>query len=96
MVYDGLRFVHDALQMLGAVEALGINFVDVLRARGPGGKPAIGGDDLDAAQGLTVGGCVTEDVLDFFACEFSGGDLRRRKRRQQPLLLWRGGCFYSI
>ena len=79
-----------------STELAGEKIEHILRARGPGGKPAVGGDDLDAAQGLTVGGCVTEDMLDFFASEFSGGDLRRRKRSQQPLLLWRGGRFGSI
>jgi hypothetical protein len=39
---DLLRLLDDGGEMVGAFQALGIKFVDVLRARGARGEPAAG------------------------------------------------------
>jgi hypothetical protein len=39
IVHDGLGFLQDAVQMIHSTEALPINFVDVLRARGTSSEP---------------------------------------------------------
>ena len=44
------------LQVRWVAEALGIDLVDVLRAGGPGGEPAVLGDDFQAADGALLPG----------------------------------------
>src|SRR5262245_35377418 len=44
----------DLRQVFGAPEALGVNLVDVLGARGAGGEPAVLGDHLEATYLLPV------------------------------------------
>ena len=51
---DALGLLHDGLEVGGSLEALGIDFVDVFGAGGPGGEPAVGGDHLQAADGSVV------------------------------------------
>src|ERR1700746_309837 len=46
VVDDLLRLVHKRLQVGLIPEALGVNLVDVLSTRWPGGKPSVRGDDL--------------------------------------------------
>src|SRR5258708_13953508 len=53
-IEDLLRLGLDAGQVLLAAERLGVELVDVLRPRRPGGEPAGLGADLQAAQRLAV------------------------------------------
>lgn len=48
--------------MIVAAETLGVDFVDVLGTRGPGGEPAVLRDDLDAADGRAVAGASTRSI----------------------------------
>src|ERR1700748_1397693 len=63
-VDDRLRFLQDALQVLSAAEALGVDLVDVLGARGPRRVPAALGADLDAADRGAIARRVGDDALD--------------------------------
>ena len=76
--------------MILAAEALGIDLVDLLRARGPGGKPAVLGDHLDAAEGGAIAGGGGELGRDRIAGQRGEGELAGRERGQQLLLLGRG------
>ena len=49
-----LRLLLDARQVLGAAEGLGVDLVDVLGARRPGGEPGVLGDDLQPADRRVV------------------------------------------
>src|SRR5258708_10782047 len=53
-VQDLLSFGLDAGEVLRAAERFGVQLVDVLRPRRPGGEPAGLGDDLQAAERLAV------------------------------------------
>src|SRR5688572_17334668 len=57
---DLLRLGHDCVQMLGVFEAFGVDLVDVLRAAGAGGEPAVWGDDLEPADRRVVAGGARE------------------------------------
>jgi len=49
-----LGFLQDAVQVVGALEALGVDLVDVRGAGGARGEPAGFGRDLEAAEGGVV------------------------------------------
>ncbi len=55
--------------MLRALEAFGIHLVNVLRAGGTGGEPAVLGDDLESANGSVVLGRAGELGDDLVARE---------------------------
>ena len=76
--------------MLGAFQALGVEFVDVLRARRTCGKPAAGRDNLQPANRGVISGSSGESRRDRLASEFCSGDVFRREFLEQVLLLGRG------
>src|SRR5215813_5020268 len=57
IVYDRLRFVHDRIEVGLVLKTLRIDFVDVLGARGPGGKPPVGSHHLEATNRCAVTRC---------------------------------------
>ncbi len=73
-----------------AVEALGVDFVDVFGAGGAGGEPAVFRRNLEAADRGVVAGRFREDRCDGFAGEGLRGDLRGRELGELGFLL-RGG-----
>src|SRR6266446_9428099 len=67
-IVDGcLRFALDLPQVSLAAETLRIDLVDIFGARRPRGKPSALGDDLDAAERLTVSRCGGERRSDRLA-----------------------------
>ena len=53
--HDTARFIDDRREVLGTLEAFGINFIDVFRARRARGEPAIFAHDLEAANRCVIG-----------------------------------------
>ena len=53
---DLLSLGDDGVEVRRVLEALGVDLVDVLRARRPGGEPAARGDDLQPADRRVVAG----------------------------------------
>ncbi len=66
---EGFGFRLDGFQVVGAVEAFGVDFVDVFGAGGAGGEPAIFCGDLQPADGRVVAGGFGKDGGDGFAGE---------------------------
>src|SRR6185312_66793 len=60
LFHDLLRFRHYAIQMIGAPEAFRVEFVDVLGAGWPGGKPTVGRRDFQAADRRIVAGRIRQ------------------------------------
>ena len=58
LIDDLLRFGLDLLKVFRTLEAFGIDFVDVLRAGGAGGKPAVGCHHFETANRRAVAGGV--------------------------------------
>ena len=71
---DLLRLLNDGGEMLSVFQALGEEFVDVLRARRTCGKPAAGRDNLQAPDRGVISGSACEFRCDRFASEFCSGD----------------------
>src|SRR6185503_7248043 len=86
---DLLRFADDLLEVLGTLERLGVELVDVLRARRPRGEPAAGRDDLDAPDRRAVARRSGEDRLDVLAREAGRRDVARLEVEQLGLALGR-------
>src|SRR5260370_41523121 len=84
----GLRLALDLPQVSLAAKTLRIDLVDIFGARRPRGKPSAIGDDLDAAERLTVSRRGSERRSNRLAGQFRDGELLRRKRLQQGLLRW--------
>src|ERR1700759_747504 len=74
LVHQGLRFFEQALQMRVAVEALGVDLVDLLGARRPRRNPAALRTDADAADGRAVAGRLRDDLGDGLAGDLPGRD----------------------
>src|SRR5580704_3974627 len=72
-------------------EALGVHFVNLLRARRPRRKPPILCDHLDAAKGVAVSGSCGESPLDLLAGQFGDVDIGCRQFLQHGLLFPSGG-----
>src|SRR5665213_1152975 len=70
MVDDSLRLVQDSAQMIRSPKTLGINLVNVFRPGGARRKPSAFGDYLQPTDWRAVARRVSEDGLDFFACQF--------------------------
>src|SRR3954471_1756098 len=69
---DGaLRVLLNQLQMVLVAKALRVDLVDILGARWPGGKPAVRGLDLDAAERLVVARRFGPDSRDRIAGKFA-------------------------
>ncbi len=73
--------------MAGVAEALGVDLVDLLRARGARAEPALARDDLDAADRRAIARRHVEDGGDGFAGERVGAELGLRQVLQHRLLL---------
>ena len=86
LVHQRLRLVQQALQVCLALEALGVDLVDLLGARRPRREPAAPGTDADAADGRAVARRLGGDLGDGFAGDLPGGD-RLGRQRGQPLIL---------
>src|SRR5438874_1737851 len=84
-----LSLLLDPLQVLGAPKTLGVDLVDILGARRPGGEPAEIGLDLDAAEGLAVAGRLAERGADGISGEILQAKLLGRDGLQD-VFLWRG------
>ncbi len=76
---DRQRLGLHLVQMLDALEALGVDFVDLLSAGGTSGKPAIFGHDLEPADGRAVGRRVRELGDDRLTRHRGRGDHLRRQ-----------------
>src|SRR5260370_4377422 len=76
-------------QMTIAAEAVGVDLVDILGARGPRREPAAVGNHLDPAEALAVAGCGDEGGEDRLAGELGGAEAIGRQLLQQGLLLRR-------
>ena len=81
--------------MLGAFQALGVEFVDVLRARRTCRKPAAGRDNLQPANRGVISGSSSESRRDRLTSEFCSGDVFRREFLEQVLLFGGGGSVDS-
>ena len=90
-VDDLLGLLLDHGQVLGALEGLGVDLVDVLRARGAGGEPGVGGGHLESADGGVVARRAHEAVDDRLPGQLGGGDVLRRQGRELGLLGLGGG-----
>src|SRR3984957_2784386 len=77
-------------------EALGVNFVNLLRARRPRRKPSILCGHFDSANGVAVSGSCGEDLLDLFAGEFGNVDIGCRQFLQGGLLFQVGGSLHAF
>ena len=75
MVHDLLSFAHDSVQVSLIFEALRIDLVDVLGARGPGREPAVVGHNLEAADRRAVTWGRSQ-----FGCDRLASELRGRNR----------------
>ena len=53
-IKNSLGFLQDPFQVGLAFETLCIEFIDVLRPRGPGGKPSVRGYHLQTADGTPI------------------------------------------
>src|SRR5450432_3126862 len=87
--HDFPGLIEDGIEMRGALEALGVDLVDVLRAGWPRGKPAIFCDDLEAANDGVVGRRARKLVQDRLSGKFLRAHRFGRQLLQQRLL--RGG-----
>src|SRR3990172_3964673 len=88
---EGLRLFLNPAQVVHSQETLGVNLVDVLRARGTRGEPPVFGHDFQPADGTPVPRCVREDFPDLLPRKGYGIDLAWRKPRKNLLLPGRGG-----
>ena len=79
-----------------AVEALRVDFVDVLRPRRTCREPSRLGHDLETANGCAVARRSGEDGLDWLAGKVGGLHLLRRQLLQLVLLLRRSLCLDPI
>src|SRR5712672_2456618 len=68
-VHHLLSFTHDRVQMRLALEALSVDFVDVLGAGRPSCKPSVFCYDLEAANRRLISRSPSEFRGDWLACE---------------------------
>src|SRR5688572_4772059 len=80
------------MQVVGTEEALGVDLVDALGARGTGCEPTVLRDDLQAPDGRVVARGTGENGLDGLAGQLTGADLFGGETAEHGLLLGRGGC----
>ena len=90
-VHHGLGLRLHLGEVLGALERLGVDLVDVLGAGRAGGEPGGLGGDLEAADLGVVAGRLGELGGDRLAGQLGGGDVVGGERRQLGLLLAGGG-----
>jgi len=88
--HDGLRLLHDAVEVRLAGKALGIQLVNVFSARWSCCEPAVGRDDLQPADGRSVAGRLRQLVGDGITRQCRRGDRRRREFEQRIFLRGRG------
>jgi len=62
---DRLRLLQDSGQVVSALEALGVELVDVLGSRGAGGKPAVGVTTFRPPMGAPFPGAVVSRLVIF-------------------------------
>src|SRR6478735_10594906 len=86
-VDDLARLLLHPGQVLGAAERLGVDLVDVLGARGPGGDPRGPGRHLQAADLRPVAGRLGEPGGDLLARQLRGGHRVRGQCGEGGLLL---------
>ena len=91
LVHDLLGLSHNRGEMCRILEALGVDLVDVLRARGTGREPTTVGDNLEAADRCIVPRGRRELLPDWFASQLRGLD-RVRREFAEPRLLIRRCC----
>ena len=72
--------------MVLAEEALGVNLINLLRARRTGREPAILCDHLNSANRVAVSRSFGQNLLDLFAGEFRNADIGCRQFLQGGLL----------
>ena len=87
--HDPPRLVHDGVEVALVPEALRVELVDVLRARGPDGEPAARRDDLQAADRLVDARRPGQLCRDRLAGQLRRPDRLGRERPQPRLLLGR-------
>jgi hypothetical protein len=85
-----LRLLDDGGEMLIALQALGVEFVDIFRPGRTRGKPTACRDDFQSADRCIISQRTCEFCRDRFACEFCGCDGFGRELLKQVLLLGRG------
>src|SRR6201999_2804254 len=59
-----LCFLHEALQLRPAAEALGVDFVDLFGPRRPGSKPAVLGQHFQALDRRAIARSLAQDLGD--------------------------------
>src|SRR4030066_2334262 len=82
---EGLRLLLDPAKVVLPQEALGVDLVDVLRARRPRGEPPVFGHDFQPADGTSVARGVRKDFPDLLPCQFGRLDLARRQPGEDRL-----------
>ena len=77
MIHHLLGFIHDRAQVALAREAFGVDLIDVLRARGPSGKPAIAGYNFQPSNGSMIAGSAGQFGNDGLALPGGGFTCKR-------------------
>src|SRR6266516_6423284 len=88
---DRLRFLLDASQVVAPTKALGVELVDVFRAGRTHRKPALSGDDLQAADRRAVPWRRRQHSLDWMTGKLGGADIPRRKVEKSGFFFHGGG-----
>src|SRR5438309_11177688 len=81
-----LRFALHLLEVSWAKKALGINFIDVLSSRRPGGEPSIIGGYFDAADRLPISRCCGQHAAHGLTRQFADIHLLAGKFLEQRFL----------
>src|SRR5207244_353574 len=89
--HDRLRLKNDGGQVFLALEALGVELVDVLGARRAGGKPAVGRRHLQPADGCPIAWRRGQFGRDRLAGQLARRDRGGRQGLELLLFLRRGG-----
>jgi hypothetical protein len=86
-------FLHDCIQMIFALEAFGVDLVNVLGAGRPRREPPAAGHDLETSNGRVISKRTSQSRRDGFARE-PGFLHSLGRQRLQPWLLFR--CCRSV
>src|ERR1700693_4406379 len=91
-----LGFLLDPSQMVLAEEALGINLVNLFRARRARRKPTILCDHLNTANRVAVSGSCGQNLLDLFASNLGYADIGWGQSLECAFLFRRGGSIHAF
>src|ERR1700676_4318266 len=91
-----VSFLFDPSQMVLAEEALGINLVNLFRARRARRKPTILCDHLNSANRVAVSGSCGQILPDLLARHRGVPDIGRRQSLEGGFLFRRGGSVHAF